>query len=161
VGQVDILYSALQHLLERALARPERRGRSISGVRLAARLEGGRSWTTQVILREPSADLERIAYPIRSKMSIAPPPRAVEALTVEFFEFGPPSIQNDLFGRSESSSREKHGCRLTEGSVPQALREAVQELKLKIGYSPLYRVVEIDPWSRIPERRHALLNFDP
>jgi nucleotidyltransferase/DNA polymerase involved in DNA repair len=161
VGQVDILHSALKHLLERALARPERRGRSISGVRLAARLEGGGSWTIQVILREASADRDRIAYPIRSRISISPPPRAVEALSVEFFEFGAPSIQNDLFGRSESSGREEHGRPLTEGAVPQALREAVQELKLKIGYSPLYRVVEIDPWSRIPERRHALLNFDP
>jgi nucleotidyltransferase/DNA polymerase involved in DNA repair len=161
VGQIDILHSALKHLLERALARPERRGRSISGVRLVARLEGGGSWTTQVILREASADRERIAYPIRSRISMSPPPRAVEALIVEFFEFGPPSIQSDLFGRSESSSREELGRRLTEDSIPQALREAVQELKLKIGYSPLYRVVEVDPWSRIPERRHALLNFDP
>ena len=42
-----------------------------------------------------------------------------------------------------------------------ALRDAVKELKLRLGHSPLFRVVEVDPWSRIPERRHALLSFDP
>ena len=38
---------------------------------------------------------------------------------------------------------------------------AQKELKLRLGHSPLFRVVEVDPWSRIPERRHALLSFDP
>ncbi len=42
-----------------------------------------------------------------------------------------------------------------------SLREALRELKLKIGHSPLYRVVEVDPWSRIPERRHALMALEP
>ena len=37
----------------------------------------------------------------------------------------------------------------------------VRELTLRLGDSPLYRVVELDPWSRIPERRHALLRFEP
>ena len=45
--------------------------------------------------------------------------------------------------------------------MPAALRSAVRELKLRLGHSPLYRVVEVDPMSRIPERRHALLSFDP
>jgi DNA polymerase-4/protein ImuB len=50
---------------------------------------------------------------------------------------------------------------MEEGMVPPTLQEAVRELKLKLGFSPLYRVVEMDPWSRIPERRYALLNFEP
>jgi len=77
------------------------------------------------------------------------------------FIFGPASSQNDLFGRAETGGREENGRELSEGAVPASLREAVAELKLKLGFSLLYRVVEIDPWSRIPERRRALLNFDP
>jgi DNA polymerase-4/protein ImuB len=50
---------------------------------------------------------------------------------------------------------------LAEGRMSRALKEAVQELTLKLGHSPLYRVVEVEPWSRIPERRHALLALDP
>ena len=94
-------------------------------------------------------------------MELAPPPRAVESLLLEFFEFGPPSSQEDLFGRKDEAGRAEEGRGLVNGQVPFALREAVRELKLKIGFSPLFRVVEIDPWSRLPERRHGLLAFDP
>ena len=39
--------------------------------------------------------------------------------------------------------------------------QAIRQLKQRYGDSPLYRVVEIEPWSRIPERRYALINYDP
>jgi hypothetical protein len=161
VGQVDTLHGALDRLLERALARLERKGRSIQGVRLGARLENEGSWALETILREPTSQRDRIAFTIRTRMALAPPLRAVEALMVEFFQFGPATSQNDLFGQANPGGREENGRELSEGAVPTSLREAVTELKLKLGFSPLYRVVEIDPWSRIPERRHALLNFDP
>ena len=102
----------------------------------------------EVILREPTAQKESISFPLRARMALSPPPRAVAQLTVEFFQFGPATAQPSLFDRKE-------------GTVPPSLKEAVKELKLKLGFSPLYRVVEVDPWSRIPERRHALLNFEP
>jgi DNA polymerase-4/protein ImuB len=161
VGQVDTLHGALDRLVERALSRPARRGRSIQGARLGARLEGGGSWVVEAVLREPTGERDRIAFPLRSRMSLWPPPRAVETLLVEFFQFGAPTAQTGLFDRKEASGRAEAGQELANGIVPDTLRDAVKELKLKLGYSPLYRVVEVDPWSRIPERRHALLNFDP
>jgi hypothetical protein len=94
-------------------------------------------------------------------MAIAPPPKAVETLLLELTHFGIASAQTGLFDRKDSSGRLSGGHELGQGEVPPSLRDAVKELKLRLGHSPLYRVVEIDPWSRIPERRHALLNFDP
>jgi hypothetical protein len=94
-------------------------------------------------------------------MAISPPPRAVESLALEFFQFGAASSQAGFFDRKEVAGRERGGMDLDEGAVPPSLREAARELKLKLGFSPLYRVVEMDPWSRIPERRYALLNFEP
>ena len=41
------------------------------------------------------------------------------------------------------------------------LRDAIAQLKARTGRSPIARVVELEPWSRIPERRRALLDFDP
>ncbi len=160
-GRTEAIHGALDRLLEKALARPERRGRSVHGVRLRARLEGGGSWSMEVILREPTARKEFIAFPLKSRMAIAPPPRAVEKLTVEIFQFGAASSQTGLFDRKEEGGRDSGGTGLEEGALPSSLREAIKELKLKLGHSPLYRVVEVDPWSRIPERRHALLNFEP
>ena len=161
VGQVETLHGALDRLLERALAKPERRGRSVAAARVLGRLEGGGSWTTESVLREPSARKEALGFVLRARMGLEPPPRAVEAMTVEFFRFGPPADQTALFDRKDDSGRAHEGNELAEGEVPRSLRSAVRELKLRLGHAPLYRVVEVDPMSRIPERRHALLSFDP
>lgn len=161
VGLVATLHGALDRLVERALARPARRGRSVTGVRLGAHLESGGSWVVEATLREPTSVRERIAAPLRAKMAIAPPPKAVETLFFEITDFGAPSAQEGLFDRKEAGGRAGAGSGPLQGDVPSSLRDAVRELKLRLGHSPLYRVVEMDPWSRIPERRHALLRFDP
>ncbi len=161
VGLVETLHGALDRLAERALSRPARRGRSVTGVRMGAHLEGGGSWLVEAVLREPTSRRERITAHLRAKMAISPPPRAVETLLLELTHFGVPSAQTGLFDRKEESGRAAAGHALDQGNVPPSLRDAVKELKLRLGHSPLYRVVEVDPWSRIPERRHALLSFDP
>jgi DNA polymerase-4/protein ImuB len=161
VGLVETLHGALDRLVERALSRPARRGRSVTGARLGAHLEGGGSWFVETVLRDPTSSRERIAAPLRAKMAAHPPPKAVETLLLELTHFGAPSAQTGLFDRKDESGREAGGHELAQGEVPPSLRDAVKELKLRLGHSPLYRVVEVDPWSRIPERRHALLSFDP
>lgn len=161
VGRSQALHAALERLVERALSRSARRGRSVREVKLGARLEGGGSWSVEAVLREPTAERGRIVSPLRSRMALSPPPRSVEGLVLELVDFGPPASQADLFDGREATGREAGGRGLAEGEVPPSLREAVKELKLKLGHSPLYRVVEVDPFSRIPERRHALLTFDP
>jgi nucleotidyltransferase/DNA polymerase involved in DNA repair len=161
IGLMDTLHGALDRLVERALSRPVRRGRSDTAVRMGALLEGGGSWFVETVLREPTSDPRRIAAALRSKMAISPPPKAVETLILELTQFGAASAQTGLFDRSERNGRAAAGRELEQGEVPATLRDAIKELKLRLGHSPLYRVVEIDPWSRIPERRHALLSFDP
>ncbi len=161
VGVTETLHNALDRLVERALSRPARRGRSVASVRLGARLEGGGSWRVDAVLKEPTALRERIAFVLRGRMSLSPPPRAVETLLVEFRQFGSAAAQTGLFGRSDTNGRAANGHDMASGEVPTELKDAVRELKLRLGHSPLYRVVEVDPWSRIPERRHALMSFDP
>ena len=163
VGQVETLHGALDRLLERALARPERRGRSVAATRVVGRLERGGSWLVESVLRDPTARRDALAFVLRARMRLTPPPRAVEELAVEFFRFGPPADQVALFDRRDDAAcvRGPAGRELTDGEVPHSLKSAVRELKLRLGHSPLYRVVEVDPTSRIPERRHALLSFDP
>lgn len=161
VGITETLHGALDRLIERALSRPARRGRSVTSMRLGAQLEGGGSWFVETVLREPTSQRERIASALRMKMAISPPPKAVDILIVELTQFGAPSAQTGLFDRKNENGRAAAGRGLAQGEVPPSLRDAVKELKLRLGHSPLYRVVEVDPWSRIPERRHALLSFDP
>jgi protein ImuB len=170
VGERQALYRGVDRLLERGLARPERKGRSIRALRTGGHLEGGGSWQVEATLREPLAFREALASPLQGRIALHPPPRALETLFVEFFDFGAPATQASLFGRREEGAREVGGAGVggaeagragIEGTGAKALREAVRELTLRLGHSPLYRVVEVDPWSRIPERRHALLPLEP
>ena len=161
VGMLDSLHAALERLIHQALARPARRGRSVTQARLGARLEGGGSWVVETTLREPTARKERIAFALRARMGTSPPPGAVDVLFLELTRFGAASAQTDLFDRKEAAGRAEEAGALDRGEVPVSLKYAVRELKLRLGISPLYRVVELDPWSRIPERRHALMRFDP
>ena len=42
------------------------------------------------------------------------------------------------------------------------LREAVRQLEVRLGRRPpIYQVREVEPWSRIPERRQALVQYVP
>ena len=161
VGEREALHRGLDRLLERGLNRPERRDRSIRSIRVGGYLEEGGSWEVEVTLRETSARRESLAFPLRGKVTLSPPPHSVESLFVEFFDFGAPTVQSDLFQRRDVGGRTIEDGSLAVGRVSRSLKEAVQELTLKLGHSPLYRVVEVDPWSRIPERRHALLALEP
>ena len=161
VELTETLHTALDRLIELALSRPARRDRSVVSVRAGAHFEGGGSWFVEAVLKKPTTQRERIASPLRMKMAISPPPKAVVTLFVEFTQFGVSSTQTVLFDRKKDGGRTLAGQSLTQEEVPDSLRDAIKELKLRLGSSPLYRVVEVDPWSRIPERRHALLNFDP
>jgi nucleotidyltransferase/DNA polymerase involved in DNA repair len=154
-GQSEVWHAALERLVERALARDARRGRSVHEMRIIGHLEGGGSWTVDAILREPTAEKERLAFVLRSRMGLTPPPRALTGLVLEFTDFGAPTEQQELF-----EANAEQGRTLAEGKIPPSLKDAVRELRLRLGDSPLYRVVELDPWSRIPERRHALLRFE-
>ena len=40
------------------------------------------------------------------------------------------------------------------------IAEAARQLRARYGHVPLYHVVEVEPWSRIPERRWALVSCD-
>ena len=70
------LERALALLVDRLLANPARRGRSLRRLRLAARLAGGGSWRTEVALRRASADHERLRLALLgSSTSSRGPPR--------------------------------------------------------------------------------------
>ena len=43
----------------------------------------------------------------------------------------------------------------------RALRWAAHEIKTRLKQSMLHHIIEVHPWSRIPERRYALIDFDP
>jgi len=153
VGERDLLAHALDKLVDRAIADPRRSGWRVQVVRLRAELEHGASWLVTATLKDPSATRERIAAPLKTQLERSPPAGAVERLVVEFTAFVPGTAELQLFAR-DAGAAARAGRR-------RALQSAAREIALRIRRPMLYHVIEVQPWSRLPERRYALIDFEP
>jgi nucleotidyltransferase/DNA polymerase involved in DNA repair len=153
VAERELLAHALDQLVARALRDPRRRGWRVQVVRARAELEYGASWLVEATLKDPTADRGRVAAPLKTRLEQAPPVGAVERLAVEFTAFAPGTTELQLFAR-DASAAARAGRR-------RALTSAVQEIKLRLKRSYLYHVIEVQPWSRLPERRYALIDYEP
>src|SRR5256714_2309312 len=80
VGERELLVHALEQLIERALRAPRRTGWRAQVVRARAELEHGASWLVEATLKDPSADRERIAAPLKTQLERSPAAGAVERL---------------------------------------------------------------------------------
>ena len=148
-----LLAHALERLIDQALRHPRRTGWRVQVVRVRATLEQGASWLTEATLKDPSAERARIAAPLLVRLEQAPPTGAVEQLAVEFTAFAPGTTELQLFARDARAA--------ARADRRRALRVAADEIKSRLNRSLLSRVIEVHPWSRIPERRYALIDFDP
>ncbi len=138
------LERAVDLLIERLLARPERAGRTIRGFLLDARFVEGGSWNARGIMRVPTADAARVRLVAMQKLNDLPEPAAALELTVD--GFGPLDHETaTLFG---DDSPEERAARLKTASE-QARQAAGSSEKVA-------RVMRLDEGSRVPERRAAL-----
>src|SRR5215207_3318465 len=139
------LERALELLIARVLARRERRGRSLRGLAVSARFAAGGTWRTAVTLRHASADPARIQLVLAQKLGELPAPS--ESLALEVEAFGPPAQdQGHLIDEADSVRRSR-------------LKEAVSQARQAAGADAALRVLDLDPDSRIPERRAVLAPF--
>lgn len=144
---LETMLVALTRLALRAFDRPALAERHVRQARLRAVLEGGRSWELLATLREPGGR-RRVVQALTYRLQAATSPGPVEALTLE------------LSGLVDATGRQE-GLPGLRSRRPRQLAEAGRELKQRYGTSTLFRVVEVEPWSRIPERRRALMPYDP
>ncbi len=153
VAEHDRLTRAAAQLVERALRHPRRIGWRVQVARLVAGIERGGSWVALANFKDPSADRDRIVRPFALRLEQAPPAGAVVRLTVEFLAFSPGTAELQLFARDAVAAARAGRLR--------ALRSAAREIALRLKRPMLSHVVEVDPWSRLPERRYALIDYEP
>ena len=153
VADRGMLAHTIGVLIEHALRDPRRTGWRVQTVRVRAALEQGASWLIEVMLKEPAALRERIHPPLLAHLERTPPTGAVESLAVEFTAFARGTDELQLFAQ-DAAAAARAGRR-------RALRGAAREIQNRLKRSMLYRVIEVQPWSRLPERRYALIAFEP
>jgi len=138
------LERALELLIARLLAHPDRRGRAIRSLRLSARLAAGGGWRRSIALREPSAERERLVTALRPHLGLLPAPAAT--LRLEAKVLGSAAGEQLTLDGPEQRRRRR-------------LSEAVRQVRAAAGSESVLRVLEVDPGSRIPERRDMLMPF--
>ena len=141
------LERALGLLIDRLLARRERRGRTLRAVVLSAVLvEQGGTWREQVVFREALADPVRMRLALAPRLALMPAPAQQLRLAVE--RFGPhASDQRGLLDDPVAARKAR-------------LREAIRQTRAAAGPDAALRVLEVDPESRFPERRAVLTPFE-
>jgi DNA polymerase-4/protein ImuB len=173
VGERELLARSLEQLIGRALKHPRRIGWRVHALRLRADLERGgmveddgkgaaccapttptnRSWLVNVLLKDPTADAARIAAPLKIRLEQSPPTGAVERLILEFTAFASGTTELQLFARDSAAA--------ARAGQQRALRHAAREVRMRVQRATLYHVIEVQPWSRLPERRYALIDYEP
>lgn len=133
-------------LIDRLLACRERRGRTLRAVVLSAVLVESGTWRERAVFREALADPVRMRLVLAPRLALMPAPAEVLRLAVE--RFGPPvSDQRGLLDDPAAARAAR-------------LREAIRQTRTAAGPDSALRILEIDPDSRVPERRAVLTPFE-
>ena len=141
------IFVALESLLAKAFT-GALRGRFARVALLEGRVDNGSTWSKRIGFHEPVGSCDRAMFVLRSRLDNLALPGPLETLSLTL------SGINGEAGRQESMFPEvRHLARLDE---------SIRELRVRLGQQPpIYRVREVEPWSRIPERRRALVAYDP
>jgi protein ImuB len=146
VGNELTLRRAFTTLLENVLARAERERRFVRKAALAARLATGGSWRRTVTLRDPTAAPDRIKAALAPKLAELPAP--VLELRLELVELaGHQGQQLELLPAAGAE-------------LDTRLREGLRQVRASTGSGSVCSVVEVAPWSRIPEARALFVPRD-
>ncbi|MGH2531622.1 MAG: DNA polymerase Y family protein [Thermomicrobiales bacterium] len=143
----ETLLIGLRQLIGRAFTRPELRDRHVRQARLRVLIEENRSWEKVMIFREPLGR-QRLVEVLGHRLQAVELLGAAEALTLELAGLVAETVHQDRLPGFRSRQL-------------RPIVEATRQLKQRYGASPIYRITEVEPWSRIPERRHALISYDP
>jgi DNA polymerase-4/protein ImuB len=139
---LESILVSLEQLLSRVFARISRAGLGVRSLSVWTRTWNSEQWERTMRFKEPAMDIKVAVNRIKRVMEEYPQPGPVEQVGLNINRLGyPGGRQNSLF--REVRSRDH-------------LLEDIHQLELRLGNPQVYRVKEVEPWSRIPERRYVL-----
>lgn len=146
ISSIGSLLVALDSLLERAFSKPEIRGKYARTATIGGQIFGGGVWKKRIAFKEPVGTRSRAFFVLRSSLETMQLPGPLEDISLTLSELtGEFGKQESIFGNVRKKEQ---------------LSEAVRRLEARLGAKPyLFQLIEVEPWSRIPERRKALIPF--
>ncbi len=148
VNSAALLIAARQ-LAGRLLQRPAMRYRQVRQLRLRLSLLDGGSWERTLTFREPLGDEEGIVFVLKKLIEPLQLAGPVEEMSLEFI------------GLTSETGKQRSLLFAEQARRRAQMLAALRQLKARFGGEPqVSHVVEVEPWSRIPERRYALIDYD-
>lgn len=146
LGSVEAVMAAIDQLLAHTYSQPALQGRSVRQVRLRALLSDGTSWERLYTFKEAFSSRDATRRALKSKLDLPNglPPAPIDELALE------------LLGLGGEAARQP-GLFVARARQLAEIAEAARQLRARYGRVPLYHAIEVEPWSRIPERRWALV----
>ena len=139
---------AVEILLGRLFSQPSLKGRSMRSSFIQANVLNRPAWSKKFVFASPVNKKETALFALRNALEAAELPGPLEDMRMSVSETaGESGIQSSIF----AEVRKQH-----------QLREVIRQLEARLRTkSPIYKIMDVEPWSRIPERRQALVEFVP
>jgi len=139
---LETLLVTLEGIVNKVFNRIGRIGLGIRSMNIWTQTWNAEHWERAIRFKQPALDTRTVINRIRQVMEEYPQPGPVEQLGLVISRLGfPGGRQNSLFREVRSQAH---------------LMEDIRQLELRLGKAQVYRVKEVEPWSRIPERRYVL-----
>lgn len=142
----DMFFLGIRQLVARAFGSAALLNRQVRQITLRAYLENRRSWEKSLVMKEPYGQ-QALIRALELRLQTLELPGPVEAIAVQLDGI-------------VSSIAHQGMLPLFQPRHAKPVVEAVDQLRHRYGENPVYRIVEVEPWSRIPERRHALIAYE-
>lgn len=140
---LEVMLVAVEGMLSHAFTKFEPKGMGIRSVNLWTRSWMGEHWEKTIQFKEPAMNNRTALSRIKLILENSPQLGLIEQIGMKITGLGRPNgHQKSLF---------------TSVRARDNLLEDVKQLEFRLGGPQLYRIKEVEPWSRIPERRYALI----
>jgi len=139
---LEALLFTVETLLRRVFAAIGRRGMGVRSLTLWTRTWNAEQWERVIRFKEPAMDLRTALLRVKRVLEDYPQPGPVEQVGMKVTGVGyPRGRQRSLFPDLRAQDH---------------LMDDIRQLESRLGNPQIYKVKEVEPWSRIPERRYAL-----
>ena len=140
---LDAILAGVESLLSGIFSHKALEGKGICSLVLWANIWGSGYWEQNIKFKEPSINTRTTLSRIKHVIENHPPAGPVEELGIKVTALRPQSGRQKNF--------------FSEVRAKDNLLDDIKQMELRLGGPQVFKVKEIEPWSRIPERRQALV----
>ena len=139
---LEVMLLTWENLLVKAFSSLSASGLGISSITLWTRSWTAGYWDQGIRFKEPVREIRNAMLRIKQMLESKPQTGPVEQLGIKVTGLG---RQN---GRQKSL--------FSEVRAQDHLLEDIKQLEMRLGSPQVFKIKEVEPWSRIPERRYVL-----